>query len=188
MKLIVTLFLLFSFNLKSQTISYNNCDSVDRIQKFYVDFHPESTYKWYLNNGTILSQDNNRVTVMFPDTSTNFVLSVVEFNQYGCQGEVRKIIIESKSCELIWVPSAFTPNDDNLNDVFKVVGKVDSKDFVLEIFNKWGERIFVSNDPSYGWDGTYKGRMVQDDVYVYKIICKINSKHFIKYGSVTLLK
>ena len=86
------------------------------------------------------------------------------------------------------MPSAFTPNDDNLNDVFKVVGKVDSKDFVLEIFNKWGERIFVSNDPSYGWDGTYKGRMVQDDVYVYKIICKINSKHFIKYGSVTLLK
>ena len=188
MKLIVTLFLLFSFNLKSQTISYNNCDSVDRIQKFYVDFHPESTYKWYLNNGTILSQDNNRVTVLFPDTNTNFILSVVEFNQYGCQGEVRKLIIESNSCELIWVPSAFTPDDDNLNDVFKIVGKVDSKDFILEIFNKWGERIFVSNDPNYGWNGYYNGRIVQNDLYVYKIICKIKSKHFIKYGSVTLLK
>ena len=82
MKLIVTLFLLFSFNfnLKSQTISYNNCDSVDRIQKFYVDFNDGSTYKWDLNNGTILSQDNNKVTVLFPDTNMNFVLSVVEFS------------------------------------------------------------------------------------------------------------
>ena len=86
------------------------------------------------------------------------------------------------------LPDTITSFKYDVPDVFKVVGKVDSKDFVLEIFNKWGERIFVSNDPSYGWDGTYKGRMVQDDVYVYKIICKINSKHFIKYGSVTLLK
>jgi gliding motility-associated-like protein len=188
MKLIVTLLLLFSFNLKSQIISYNNCDSVDRIQKFYVDFNNGSTYNWNLSNGSILFQDNNKVTVLFPDTNTNFVLSVVEFNQYGCQGDVKKIIIESKPCELIWIPSAFTPNDDNLNDTFKVVGKVDPKDFVLEIFNKWGERIFVSNNPNYGWDGKYKEQIVQDDVYVYKIICKINSKYFIKYGSVTLLK
>jgi hypothetical protein len=127
----VTLFLLFSFNLKSQTISYNNCDSVDRIQNFYVDFHPESTYKWYLNNGTILSQDNNRVTVVFPDTNTNFVLSVVEFNQYGCQGEVRKLIIESKSCELIWIPSAFTPNDDTVVLCFQV--SLDDDGYMIEI-------------------------------------------------------
>ena len=72
MKLIVILFLLFSFNLKSQVISYNNCDSVDRIQKFYVEYSDGSTYKWDLNNGSILSQDNNRVTVLFPDTNTNF--------------------------------------------------------------------------------------------------------------------
>jgi gliding motility-associated-like protein len=113
--------------------------------------------------------------------------SLVATNQGICPDTVvRQIKIKDEL--VVYVPNAFTPNDDTINDIFKVVGKVDSKDFTLEIFNKWGERIFVSNDPSYGWDGTYKGRMVQDDLYVYKIMCKINSKHFIKYGSVTLIK
>ena len=68
-----------------------------------------------------------------------------------------------------FVPNAFTPNGDGRNDKFepKMSNIVSYK---LMIFNRWGERIFTSHDPSNQWDGTVNGREVQIDVYVYKII------------------
>jgi gliding motility-associated-like protein len=188
MRNILLILLFFSSFLKSQSFSYQNCDSVDRIQKFYVDYNSGSTYNWSVSDGYILSQINNKVTVIFPDSNSVYVLSVVEYNSSGCPGYEKKVLIESKPCEIIWIPNTFTPDDDNLNDIFKIYGKVDEKDFVLEVYNKWGEMIFKSNNPEYGWDGRFNNKIAQDDVYVYKVICRVNKKYFIKYGTVTLLK
>jgi gliding motility-associated-like protein len=90
--------------------------------------------------------------------------------------------------EVIWIPSAFTPNGDNRNDIFRVMGNISSKEFSLQIYNRWGELIFESNDVEIGWNGTYKGTLVQDDIYTYKVFCLVNSRYFLKYGSVTLIR
>lgn len=77
--------------------------------------------------------------------------------------------VELDTCPVIHIPNAFTPNGDDLNEVFKVYG-VGFRDFDLMIFNRWGDLIFQTNDPEEGWDGTLNGNPIQIDVYVYKVV------------------
>ncbi len=70
-----------------------------------------------------------------------------------------------------WIPNAFSPNNDGLNDVFKVIPKYDYvRDFVLQIFNRWGEQIFESRGSNSGWDGNYKSTPAPVGTYVYRIV------------------
>ena len=190
MRLILIFLLLLSFNLKGQVISLTNCDSLDRVQTFYVDLHTGSTYEWSVNGATILNTNENKVTILCPSLESSFTISVIERNANNCPGEARKLLVEITPCqdEVIWIPSAFTPNGDNRNDIFRVMGTISSKEFSLQIYNRWGELIFESNDVEVGWDGTYKGTLVQDDIYTYRVFCLVNSRYYLKYGSVTLIK
>jgi gliding motility-associated-like protein len=71
----------------------------------------------------------------------------------------------------IFIPNAFTPNNDGTNDVFKIAGE-GIMDFKGSIYNRWGELIFEWNDAADGWNGIAKNNLVQEDVYVYKINVK----------------
>lgn len=90
----------------------------------------------------------------------------------------------------LYVPNAFTPGPDLKNDVFYAVGEGISE-FHLKIFSRWGELIFESDDISEGWDGTYKGRLVQQDLYCWIIDyipdCSQGTS-FRKSGSVLLIQ
>jgi gliding motility-associated-like protein len=68
----------------------------------------------------------------------------------------------------LWFPNSFTPNDNALNDKFTGVGE-DITYFHLMIFNRWGEMIFETEKQDVGWDGYYKGSLVKQDVYVWKV-------------------
>lgn len=69
----------------------------------------------------------------------------------------------------LYVPNAFTPDQDGLNDTFKVVAVCPIEDFHMMIFNRWGEELYETDDISQGWDGTKYGKDIPGDVYVYKI-------------------
>jgi gliding motility-associated-like protein len=89
---------------------------------------------------------------------------------------------------LALLPNAFTPNGDGKNDCFGVRkwGTVSNLEF--SIFNRWGERVFFTNDPKQCWNGMYKGSWQPNDVFVYLV--KANSacgKIFVK-GTVMLIK
>jgi gliding motility-associated-like protein len=75
---------------------------------------------------------------------------------------------------VVYVPDAFTPNDDNINDIFKPFTaslfrkKGDQlRSYKFTIFNRWGEEIFTTDDPDIGWDGSFKGEQVQMGHYIY---------------------
>jgi len=88
----------------------------------------------------------------------------------------------------LWIPNAFTPNDDGNNDIFKVVGK-NVIEFEVSIFNRWGEQVFYSNDIYKGWDGTYKGQACPTDVYTYVIRAKGTEYQSQKAdGTITLIR
>ena len=93
---------------------------------------------------------------------------------------------------LLYVPNAFTPGGgDLLNNEFKPIVKgEDPLKYSFMVFNRWGELIFETSHSSEGWDGTYKGLMSQQDVYVWKVTCTdASSKEPHEYiGHVTLLK
>jgi|GEM_PF-1034319 len=84
-----------------------------------------------------------------------------------------QITIDDLCKTSLFCPSAFTPNNDGNNDVFYVKGaNVDY--FQLLIFNRWGDVVFESDDMNKGWDGTVNENIVQQDVYVVKVIYSIN--------------
>jgi gliding motility-associated-like protein len=68
----------------------------------------------------------------------------------------------------LYFPSAFTPNSDGLNDRFRALGSIDIvTDFQLQIFNRWGELVFETNDITGAWDGTFKGERVPTDGFIH---------------------
>ncbi len=89
---------------------------------------------------------------------------------------------------VIWVPNAFTPNDDGLNSKFKIVyGSI--KTFKLVIYDRWGEEMFSTTDIDNNWDGTFKGRPCPDGVYIYTLRYS-GADNIIKNmaGNITLLR
>jgi len=76
-----------------------------------------------------------------------------------------KIIVEGA----FYIPNTFTPNYDGLNDVFKPV-YTNIYDYTMDIYDRWGNHLFTSSNPEFGWNGFYKGQLCQEDVYVYKVV------------------
>lgn len=85
----------------------------------------------------------------------------------------------------IYIPNAFTPNGDGLNDSFGVKGE-GIRDYHLYIYNRWGVMIWESANPHQTWDGIYEGRPAEQGVYVYKLLAKGYGEKG-KVGSVTLV-
>lgn len=88
----------------------------------------------------------------------------------------------------VFVPSAFSPNADGVNDYLMVYGKGISK-VNFDVFNRWGERVFSSEDKDLGWDGKYKNQNAMAGVYAYRVYVEyVDGKSEIKKGNVTLVR
>ncbi len=88
----------------------------------------------------------------------------------------------------IYFPSAFTPNEDNLNDVFRVFGQYVNT-FRIKIFNRWGELVYTSNRINEGWDGNFKGKPQPEGTYAF--VCELtdeDGRNFTRAGSVVLFR
>jgi gliding motility-associated-like protein len=90
-------------------------------------------------------------------------------------GTTQDDIIVSKGICKVYVPSAFTPNNDGLNDLFRVTGTEVISEFELMIFNRWGELIFKTTDKTKGWDGKLKGASLSTGTFVYLLKYKDNT-------------
>ena len=117
---------------------------------------------------------------------------VIVTDFHGCEGGDSVLM---RPCELLlWMPNAFSPNGDGLNDVFGPKYNLDLDfSFHMLIFNKWGEQIFESNSVKKPWDGTFKGKACPPDLYTWTISFHApNTYHFIQKspqsGMVMLLK
>lgn len=89
----------------------------------------------------------------------------------------------------IYVPNAFTPNGDGVNDVFQVFTSFDVVHFDLRIFDRWGEKVFDSNDIGTGWDGSYRHEAMPAGIYTY--ITEMNTligTPVHRQGSITLIR
>lgn len=90
---------------------------------------------------------------------------------------------------MIFVPSAFTPNHDGLNDMFRAFYKGKVKTFSLSVYNRYGQRIFFSQEISKGWDGTFHHNMQNPGTYVWVVECKDgNDITHTEKGTVVLLR
>jgi gliding motility-associated-like protein len=145
-----------------------------------------ATWNWYFGDTDTASGQFIQPHT-YADTGKFDIMQVVS-NSFLCRDTAyQTIVIEPEF--LLYVPSAFTPNGDGLNDVFECKG-VFAKEFEIKIFDRWGNMVFASDDITKGWNGGINGsETVQQDVYVYSVkITDINSKKHDYKGIVTLVR
>ena len=107
----------------------------------------------------------------------------------GCPGAAKSYVVTVTPLDKdVFVPNVFSPNGDGKNDMLFVYGNYIDK-LELHIFNQWGEKIEMINDPKKGWDGKYKGKAQPVGVYVYVLQATLSDGRSVKTkGYITLLR
>lgn len=144
-------------------------------------------YSWQPATG--LNASNIHNPLASPTTSTQYILKISEAN--GCEWyDTVFIYVIDVICEepYIFVPNAFTPDGDGKNDILYVRSSV-GYEMEFRIFNRWGEMVFESFDVNHGWDGKYKGKLLEPQVFDYyvKLQC-YNHEVFLKKGNISLIR
>ncbi len=150
-----------------------------------TDEPPASNSRQYFwSPATGLSDTSAARPFATPTETTTFYLRVID--EY-VQESFDTITLEVVHCD-IFIPNIFSPNNDNLNDVLYVRGEgIAQLSFV--VFNRWGEKVFESNDPHQGWDGKFKGKQAETGVYVYMVNVTLENGMTVKRsGNVTLVR
>jgi len=107
----------------------------------------------------------------------------------GCKESDTLEVAGTFGDSLLWIPSAFTPNGDGRNDTYIPIGK-DIQKFEMDIFNRWGERVFSTSDLTFGWDGRQNGKLAQSGVYTYliKYTTTCSENNIVKSGCFLLVE
>jgi gliding motility-associated-like protein len=142
-------------------------------------------YNWSANEGMSCADCANPVVNTYAK-STEYSVTVT-YNGSCKAVATAKVDVKGNNVAP-FVPNAFTPNGDGNNDVFMVFGQGISK-IDMQIFNRWGERVFQSNNQYDGWDGTFKGQLQNTDVFVYQVTATyLDGRTVDTNGTVTLLR
>ena len=144
-----------------------------------------NSYVWNFGNGNYASTQNvSPQTYSIAGTYTAYLTASNGF----CQDIDSVIIIVLNEEPTLIIPNVFTPNNDSVNDVFRIYGK-NILDFSCDIFDRWGLRMFSWDNIKVGWDGTTNGREVPAGTYFYIINAKdIDKKEIKKQGYFQLFK
>jgi gliding motility-associated-like protein len=131
----------------------------------FTDQSLGATSCWiYFGDGD--SSNNCGGTHLYPSSGDYTVTQIVQ-NEYGCRDQY-ELHINADMNAIFWIPNAFTPNHDGKNELFMPVA-MGIQNFQMTIFDRWGNKIFETNDLEHGWDGAIKGTRCQEDVYVWKV-------------------
>lgn len=145
-------------------------------------------YEWRPNyNITSLSLPT--VTVC-PQREESYILRGYNSGtaERGCFSEDTVHVIVVQDCGEMYVPNAFSPNGDGANDVLYVRGQC-LETLTFMVFNRWGQKVFETTDKNIGWDGTFKGDLMNTGVFVYRLEGKdYDGKGYSMKGNVTLIR
>ena len=123
-------------------------------------------YAWQPN--VFVSRTTNNSITVKPQQTTTYSVTAEDAN--GCRNKDSVTVLFTKEGEQrLFVPSAFTPNNDGINDVFKPVFIGAAPKYSFSIFNRWGQLLFKTNNPSTGWDGRFGPTLQPGGVFVYYI-------------------
>jgi len=144
-------------------------------------------YSWtpvlLVNNNLI----QNPISII--KASTLFIVEVTDKNNCIKSDSIFLELIDECQESFMYLPSAFSPNNDGINDCFGIISPPVLSDYKLQIFDRWSEKVFESNAPDKCWDGLYKGELVSTDSYTYIVsyIC-YNGKLMYKKGTVSVIR
>ena len=174
--------------------NYSPSNPVENIDE--VEFNSTATgtaiteWNWFfapdINENRGFTSNKEITHYLFKEAG-NYPVALVIKNQNGCADSIVKVIHVDEDYN-VYVPTAFTPNGDKINDFFMPVTR-GIKAYHFYVFDRWDELMFESTDPTQGWNGIHKGKECKQDVYVWKLI--VTSKkgdQKIYTGQISLLK
>jgi gliding motility-associated-like protein len=125
-------------------------------------------YEWQISDDSefsnvVLVRYDTDMDYTFSSTTNNYIRLILTDSSTGetVTSDVFTVTLSESSLK---APNAFTPNNDGVNDVYKVTYN-SLTSFHAAIFNRWGQKIFSWNNPDVGWDGSFHGKQVKDGVY-----------------------
>ena len=169
-------------NFISDKVNVSEYDSEITITNLSED---SLNFEWLLEDRYFSNELNPIFTFNDPKSHEIFLKGT---NKYGCSSFAIKNI-NVIPVHTFFAPNSFTPNNDGLNDIFKVnASKI--KEFEILIYNRWGELIFTSNNPESGWDGKNReGVLLSADLYTYQTrLIDLNNKNIFYNGEIKLIR
>lgn len=139
--------------------------------------------------------ENDPETTLSPTTTTTYRLNFTDNQNCTAFDTLNIVVIDPTTldCEQVYLPKAFTPNGDGLNEVYGIsnpeIFNVGDGEFGgLDIFDRWGNLVFSTSDPNETWDGRYRGEFLNPGVLLYKVRYMCNGEEFIDAGSLTIIR
>ncbi len=169
--------------------------TVSQTTIMFTDLSLGSPVEWFwdFGDGSTLGDTSNLQNDQYSysqEYGSNYTVQLTVVNQYGCVDDTTlEIIVEPEFT--FYIPNAFTPNGDGINEVFFGTGIGIAK-YEMWIFDRWGNLIFTCSDINQSWDGTVQkgnGELCQIDVYVWKVaITDVFDKRHKYVGHVSLIR
>ncbi|MBC7694235.1 MAG: gliding motility-associated C-terminal domain-containing protein [Burkholderiales bacterium] len=157
----------FCANPPSASIIDPNIDFVNTSQG-------ATSYMWDFGDPVATNGSNNS-TAVNPSHAYSYTgeyaVNLIAVSPKGCR-DISRILVEITPEFALYIPNAFTPDENGRNDIFQPLGiGIDEENYRMYIFDRWGESIFTSNNFRKGWDGPLKGvsKKAPQGVYIYKL-------------------
>jgi gliding motility-associated-like protein len=160
-----------------------------RADLSYIDFY---NYNWSSSSNMQFGCDSCRATSVSPFENGSIYLQIQ--NQDGCLAfDSLKVVVRKNYS--VFIPNAFTPNNDGINDIFRVFGNKTVRQVrQMQVFDRWGELVYSRNNipierDNIGWDGTFRGKEMEAGVFMYLVEVEYLDGELAQFkGDVTLLK
>lgn len=152
---------MFSFNQLKTIVADET-----RLQMQNQSSTNSNSYLWQFYTQGFETELNPIVT--FQDTG-NYPITLIAYTKEGCSDTLTKYTGRLFPDFNLFIPNAFSPDGNNKNEVYKVVGSKYVYKYKMTIFNRWGEKVFETNNINEGWDGKYKGEVCMEGTYIVKI-------------------
>lgn len=195
---------IITLNLTVLPVSYKNIDTTICEDETFLGYHQSGTYidtlvsangcdsirtltllvaaKGYSAYTATICKGQN----FFGYTASGTYVDTLQ-TLYGCDS-IRTIkLIVLDNCE-VYFPTAFSPNNDGNNDIFRMLNANNISDYSLTIYNRWGEKIFETKDYNKGWDGTLRGKLQPGGMYIWQSHFKKMDKQENMQGTVVLIR
>jgi gliding motility-associated-like protein len=188
-----------------KAIIYTFCNIDTAVTQVSIDSDPIVLIPVYIKDTMICIGNKLSVDAATPSATTyqwsdGLIYSYREIDKPGsflvraynaCSSDQKKFTVKFEGCPCeVFTPSAFTPNNDGLNDYFRPITKCAAKNYLFKVFNRYGNIVFTTNELNKGWDGKYKSFFLSSGVFVWILQYRNPNNNLIirKQGTVTLIR
>ncbi|HWB63358.1 MAG TPA: PKD domain-containing protein [Chitinophagales bacterium] len=146
---------------------------------------PATNYFW--NTSAYITNAFSLNTTALPSQTTWYTLFATD--AFGCLN-TDSVLVTVVEHDILDIPTAFSPNGDGVNDVFHIVRSLGIEHLIdFSVYNRWGQKVFATDNINTGWDGTAEGQPAPLGVYVWMVVAQNgDGKEFVRKGNVTLIR